>query len=68
MVAGLWDPTNLHLCLVCHDTHDNILKAIAMINHPDIDLSIQSRCGQTALEIAREKGLDDMVELIESKI
>ena len=60
--------THLHLCLACHNAHENRLKAIAMINHSDIDLSIQNRNGKTALDIARVKGLDDMVELIESKI
>ena len=39
-----------------------------MINHPNIDLSIQDGNGKTALDIAREKGLDDIVELIESKL
>ena len=48
--------------------NENILKAIAMINHPNIDLSIQDDKGKTALDIAREKGIDDIVELIESKL
>ena len=39
-----------------------------MINHPNIDLSIQDDKGKTALDIAREKGIDDIVELIESKL
>ena len=41
--------------------NENRLKAIAMINHPNIDLSIPD--GN-----ARKKGLDDIVELIESKL
>ena len=43
-------------------------KAIAMINHPKIDLSIRDEYGRTALDIAREQGLDDIAALIESKI
>ena len=39
-----------------------------MINNPKIDLLIRNNVGKTALDIAREKGLDDIAAMIESKI
>ena len=61
--------THLNWCLLNHNENENKLRAITMINHPNIDLSIENGItGQTALEFAREEGLDDIVELIESKI
>ena len=36
--------------------------------HPQIDLSIQDDAGRTALDVARYRGLTDIVELIESRL
>ena len=60
--------TQLHFTLQCHTELDNKLKATEMINHPHIDLSIRDYQGRTALDIASERGLTEIVELIETKI
>ena len=60
--------SHLHLTLGCHAENENISKAVAMINHPQIDLSIQDGDGRTALDIATERGLTEIVELIESRL
>ena len=44
------------------------LKAILMINHPKINLKLKNKYEKTVLDIAREKGLSDMITIIESKI
>ena len=59
---------HLHFTLSCHAENENISKAVAMINHPQIDLSIQDGDGRTALDIATERGLTEIVELIESRL
>ena len=43
-------------------------RAVALINHPMIDLTLKDRDDKTALDVAREKQLSDMVHLIESKL
>ena len=60
--------TYLHFTLCFHAENENILKAVAMINHPRIDLSKQDHYGHTALDIATERGLTEIVELIESRL
>ena len=59
---------HLHFTLSCHAENENISKAVAMINHPQIDLSIQDGDGRTALDIATERGLTEIVEVIESRL
>ena len=60
--------TYLHFALCFHDEHENISKAVAMIKHPRIDLGTQDGGGRTALDIATERGLREIVELIESRL
>ena len=43
-------------------------KAIAMINHPKIDLTLKDGNEKTVLDIAREKGFSDIAKIIESKM
>lgn len=58
----------LHFALCFHAENENISKAESMIKHPQIDLSIQDDAGRTALDVARYRGLTDIVELIESRL
>ncbi len=56
--------TLVHFVLQHIDVGDNKLKAVAMINDSRIDLSIKDFTGRTALDIALEKRLHEIVRLI----
>lgn len=63
----IWRGTLLHRLLV-FGGKDFVEKARLLINDPRIDLTLRDCDGDTALDIAIEKGFDDLAELIRNKL
>lgn len=60
---------HFHLYCCCISGADSVhrFKAITLLNHPEIDLTLKDYRGRTALDVAKTGGLEDIHALINRK-